>query len=442
MTRLPLTIAIILLAMAAACSSQIPATKTTLTPVATPGNTPAVTAPSNSTGTPARHPASRSTATPEARETPAPTSPEQDHRATPERTASKHPAQPQDNHVLTITPASWLDRGVWITSRDGAVQSAGAPDPRSLEEYLAMDESDQARFSEAFARIIPPDLVVALRQSPQEWKEKLGLDLFSIGSTAATGTTSGPPYGPVILTGDFRDSEIIRNLLNSGYEPQTHKGKEFHAIRKDFGTNLREPVLGNSRTNRVFASAEIMATAPDTASMKDFLDVLTGEADPIRENNLVLAAVESLGDISTAAALTRNGVFNPEGQTPLKSEKPPGWGTLDTWKILAAGSGIQDGQPFLAISIAFEDPDAAGSNIEEMKTRVGSYRTIVPQRFPEDATLNENWPAHPFDEVCNSISIDSQRWTSGSTITIKCRTEAVRFWAQMLDMRDLGFLVH
>ena len=135
-------------------------------------------------------------------------------------------------------------------------------------------------------------------------------------STSATGTTSGPPYGPVILTGDFRDSEIIRNLLNSGYEPQTHKGKEFHAIRKDFGTDLRQPVLGNSRTNRVFASAEIIATAPDTASMKDFLDVLTGEDDPIRKNNLVLAAVESLGGTSTAAALTRHGVFNPEGQPP------------------------------------------------------------------------------------------------------------------------------
>ena len=441
MPRLLLPTAIIVLVMAAACSGQILATKTTPTPAPAPENSPEATALRISTGTPTSPPASRSTATRVARGTPAPTVHKQDHGATPGRIEPKHPAQLQENHVLAITPESWLDRGIWITSRDGALQSADAPDPRSLEEYLAMDEGDQARFSEAFARIISPNLVVALRQSPREWKEKLGLDLFSIGSTAATGTTSGPPYGPAILTGEFRDSEIIRNILGSGYEPQTYKDKEFHAIRKDFGTDLGESVLGNSQINRVFVSAELVAAAPDTASMKNFLDVLAGEADPLSENDLVLAAVESLGDISTAAALTRDGVFNPVGQAPLSNEKPPGWGTLGPWEILAAGSGLQDGHPFLALSIAFEDPDAAGSNIEEMKTRVGSYRTIVPQRFPGNSTLSELWPAHPFNEVCNSISIDSQRWTSGSTITVNCRTEAVLFWAQLLDMRDLGFLV-
>ena len=388
-------------------------------------------------------PTSQTTATnpPQTRNAPTPTPEEPEPAGNRSSNPPRNPVAPAENHALNLVPASWLERGVWITNRDKAIQSAGAPDPRTLEEYLHMSETDQAGFFEAFARMMSPDFVVAIRQSPKEWQEELGLDLFSLSSTASVGTTSGPPYGPVIMMGEISDSVVTHGLLDSGYESQTYKGKEFYAIRGDFGTQLSEPLLGNSRTNRIYVDRELVAASQETASLEEFLDVLVGEATPLTGNPLVLAAIESLGETFTAAVLTRAGVFNPVDQAPLAHAKPPAWGTLSPLKIFAAGGGIKDGQPFFALSMAFDDPAAADSNIDEVKGRVENYHTIVPKRFPEAPHLKEALPNQPFNEVCSDISINSLRWTSGSTITVTCQTETNLFWSLLLNLRDLGFLV-
>ena len=351
------------------------------------------------------------------------------------------PDASDEYHVLTLVPASWLDKGVWVSNRSKVIQSTGAPDPRTLEEYLDMDERAQTDFVEAYTKLVPPDFVMALRQSPDEWKKELGLNFFSISSTASTGTISSFPMSPVIMMGEFGHADITQKLLDSGREPRTYKGKEYYATRGDLRAELGESLLGSSRTNRIFVDKELFVASQETASMEEFLDVMAGEAQPLTENLLAMAAIESMGETFTAAVLTRTGVFNPVGQIPLTHAKPPDWGNLSSWNILAAGSGIKDGQPFFAFTIAFDDPAAADSNFDEFKARVENYETLIPQRFPDSPHLIEGWPNQPLDEACSDVFITAQRWTFGSTITVFCQTPTSRLWSQLLDLRDLGFLV-
>ena len=277
-----------------------------------------------------------------------------------------------------------------------------------------------------------------MRESPPAWKEKFGLDLFSLKSTASVGTISRFPLSPAVLIGEFSDSEITRKLLNLGYEQKTYKGKAYYAIRNDFGASLRDSALELSSANRVFVDKEVVAVSPETASIEEFLDVTVGETRPLRDKPLALAAFESLGETFVAALLTRTGVFNPVGQTPLTYEKPPDWGNLGPWNILAGGSGVRDGHPFFAFSIVFDDPNAADSNVDEVKARVEHYQTIVAQRFPENSVLIEKWPKRPLDEACSTISINALSWTYGSAITLHCQTQTSLLWIQLMDVRDLG----
>ena len=351
------------------------------------------------------------------------------------------PGTSDTNHILSFIPASWLERGVWISNEGKAIQSAGAPNPRTLEKSLEMDEKERASFFDAFAKAFSPSFVVTMLESPEEWKEQFGLDLVSLNSTASVGTTSRFPLKPAVLLGEFSDSEITGKLLNSGYEPRTYKGKEYYAIGKDFRVSLSDSPLGLNLTNRVFVGKEVVVASPETASVEEFLDVLVGEAKSLRDNPLALAAIESLGETFAAVILTRTGVFNPVGSIPLTYAKPPAWGALDQWNILAAGSGVEDGQPYFAFTIAFDDPTAADSNLDEVKARVENYQTLVPQRFPESTALIEGWPNRPLDEACNDISINALSWTYGSTITMLCQTHISLLWTQLVDLRDLGFLV-
>lgn len=375
------------------------------------------------------------------REAPTPTPEKEGSMGNSGRNTLNAPGTSYGNHVLSFIPASWLERGVWISNEGKAIQSAGAPNPRTLEKFLEMDEKERASFFDAFAKAFSPSFVVTMRQSPEEWKEQFGLDLFSLNSTASVGTTSRFPLKPAVLLGEFSDSEITRKLLNSGYQPKTYKGEEYYAIGKDFRANLAESPLALNLANRVFVGKEVVVASPETASVEEFLDVLVGEARPLRDNPLALAAIESLGETFAAVILTRTSAFNPDGSIPLTYEKPPDWGNLGPWNILAAGSGEEDGQSYFAFSIAFDDPTAADSNLDEFKARVGNYQTLVPQRFPESDALIAGWPNRPLDEACSDISVNALSWTFGSAITVHCQTQFSLLWTQLVDLRDLGFLV-
>ena len=345
------------------------------------------------------------------------------------------------SHILSFIPASWLDKGIWISHHGKAIQSTGAPNPSTLEEFLNMSEGEQTSFFEALARAFPTEFVVTMRQSPEEWVEEFGLDLFSIKSAAAVGTTSRLPLNPAVLLGEFNDSEITQKLLKSGYAQKTLEGNQYYANRKDFQATLSDSPLGLNRTNRVFVTKDLFVASPETASVEEFLGSLAGETKSSTHNTLALTALESLGPTLATVILTRTGVFNPLGSIPLTHVKPASWNTLEQWEILAAGNGLQDGQPYFALTIAFEDPKAADSNLDELRARLEGYKTIVPQRFPESAALIQGWPSQPLDERCNDISIDAVSSTHGSTITVLCETHIPLLWTQIVDLRDLGFLV-
>ena len=355
--------------------------------------------------------------------------------------ASKGQGASDVHQVLTLVPASWLDKGVWISNEGKAVQLAGAPNPRTLEEFFAMGEEEQASFFNAFNKAISPSFVVTIRESPREWKEGLGLDLFGISSTASVGATSRFPMSPVVLLGEISQSEMTRKLLNSGYELRTYKGEEYYAIGNDSQARPNDPPPVSIQTKRVFIGKEAVVASPEPASIEEFLDVLVGETKPLGDNPLALAATESLGETFATVILTRTGVFNPVGSIPLTYAKSSAWGSLDQWSILAAGSGLKDGQSYVAFSIAFDDPAAAESNFDEVRIRVENYETLIPQRFPDNPALAQGWPNRPFDEACSDVFINALSWTFGSAITVLCETRINSLWTQMVDLRDLGFLV-
>ena len=345
------------------------------------------------------------------------------------------------NHVLSFIPASWLDKGIWISHEGKAIQSAGAPDPKTLEEFLNLSDKEQTSFFDAFAKAFPTEFVVTMRQSLREWKEEFGLDLFSLESTASVGTTSRFPLMPAVLLGEISESEITGKLLNSGYESRIYKGKEYYEIRKNLRASLSDSPIGLNRTNRVFTDKEVVIASPEATSVEEFLDVFVGDAKSLSYNRLALTAIESLGETFATVILARNGVFNPVGSVPLTYAKPSDWGTLDHWNLLAAGSGQENGHPFFALTIAFDDPTAADSNLDEVKVRLANYQTLVPQRFPESTALIQGWPDLPLEETCHDTSINATSSTHGSTITIVCKTNIPLFWTQMVDLRDLGFLI-
>ena len=121
---------------------------------------------------------------------------------------------------------------------------------------------------------------------------------------------------------------------------------------------------------------DLFVASPETASVEEFLGSLAGETKSSTHNTLALTALESLGPTLATVILTRTGVFNPPGSIPLKHVKPASWNTLEQWEILAAGNGLQEGQPYFALTIAFEGPKGRG--FESRRTQSAGWKTIRP----------------------------------------------------------------
>ena len=164
------------------------------------------------------------------------------------------------NHVISFIPASWLGKAVWISNQSKAIETADAPTPEALEEFLKMDEKEQASYFDALAKSYPPEFVISMRQSPQKWKEEVGLDLFNIKSAVGFGPVGRFPQGTTILVGEFSETAISQRLLDSGYEPRTYEGKEYYVIREDFQT--KPGASGQSRLNCGAPSASNRLSSP------------------------------------------------------------------------------------------------------------------------------------------------------------------------------------
>ena len=193
--------------------------------------------------------------------------------------------------------------------------------------------------------------------------------------------------------------------------------------------------------NRIFVDGEMVVASPETASIEEILAALVGKSEPLRHNPLVLVALESLGESFAAVLMTSTAVFSPVGQDPLTYDKPPGWGSLGPWSVFAAGGGSENGQPYVTFTMAFDDPDAAERNLDEIRDRVKSYKTLVPERLSDSPALAAGWPEYPLDEACSSLSVEAARWPFGSAISVQCQTQFNLIWTQMVNLRDLGFLL-
>ena len=287
-----------------------------------------------------------------------------------------------------------------------------------------------------------PGFVISMRGASDEWIEVFGLDAFSIDSTIAVGHTSTSPLVPVILLGDLNSTKISDSLLTLGYELSVTGGTEYYGIRGDFKARLDSPEgrLALSLMNRAVVTDDLIVASPETRSIEEFLNLMDGSEEAVGDNMLALSTLEALGETYAATLMTRSAIFNPNEDKPVTFDKLVEWADLDEWEIFAAGGGMEDGQPFFAMALGFNDPDAAGRNAGELKARVSSYRTLLGDRYPESHALLEAWPSEPFREGCDSISVDSHRWSFGSAINLRCKSDTKFPWSLLIDLRDVGFL--
>lgn len=78
---------------------------------------------------------------------------------------------------------------------------------------------------------------------------------------------------------------------------------------------------------------------------------------------------------------------------------------------------------------------------ESVQTKISAPQDMAatPSQIREAPV--EGWPNRPLDEACGDISINALSWAYGSAITVHCQTQAGLPWSQMVNLRDLGFLV-
>jgi hypothetical protein len=343
--------------------------------------------------------------------------------------------------VLSRLPTSYRDEGVWLADYGGAVELAGAPNPNSVEELLALSETESEEHLAATQGLIfPSNMLQRARQYFEEWHDAFGFDFLAASRMVSTGFDHGSPFGTTYLELKFDTEGIRQHLLDLGYQECAAAGGLYYAIRHDREQDIDDPVgrIASSTMNRVVLGDSWMATDPDTDDVVSFLDVAAGASTLMDEPPFASLAAE-LGDPLSGALLTRElallemerPIIDPD--PPVRLPKPKHWGPLHQWEYLGTGFGITEGRPWLKFVLFYQDSDAAALDMEELSLRWEEYQLYQwhPQREPV-----------PLTEVCLSTEFASQRVQDGSILSIHCvLLERSSAWWVILETRDLGFLL-
>ena len=122
--------------------------------------------------------------------------------------------------------------------------------------------------------------------------------------------------------------------------------------------------------------------------------------------------------------------------------KPADWGTLNEWELFAAGYGVSGTDQLLTISLYYPDPVHAAEDAGELERRIPSYTTIVPELLPgASPQLAAGWSGKPYAQMCGPLTSSTISTDFGSILTVRCPIKnGISLW-QLIDMRDLGFLL-
>ena len=356
--------------------------------------------------------------------------------------------------ILAKLPQSFKEEGVWFADYFQARELAGAPQPVSLAEFLALSEEEREAYQAAKRGLVPgPGLLAAFRGEVREWDKSLGFSDFSVAVAVNTGETGFgvPPTEAAYMVLEYDQARLRQGLLDMGYVEGSANGVTYYdAPRLTLELTRSNPLAFNAYNTMKRAVLGDGSLAVGGVQVIDLLPDIQraaqGEIPNLGDDAAFRSLALSLGGPLSAVLLTRSTVLEPEVAKPPQYEKPDEWGDLHQWEALGMGYGISEGVPWMAISLFYPDRDAALADAGELTLRMSDYDSAIPLMYPdlrEEALAGS--PDRPFDSICGTIDATARRDESGSTLTMRCdmKEEFGRniWWFGFLDMRDLGFLL-
>ena len=98
--------------------------------------------------------------------------------------------------ILAKLPQSFKEEGVWFADYFQARELAGAPQPVSLTEFLALSEEEREAYQAAKrGLVLGPGLLLSIGGEIREWDQSLGFTNFSVAVAVNTGEMS-PWFAP------------------------------------------------------------------------------------------------------------------------------------------------------------------------------------------------------------------------------------------------------
>ena len=197
-----------------------------------------------------------------------------------------------------------------------------------------------------------------------------------------------------------------------------------------------------NKMNRVIVGDGTIVAAPATELVDGFLATWSGNSPALSYDAALVALLGSIGDFLSAGVLDRQTVLEPNGADPLEYTKPADWGTLHDWDLFAAGYNASDEGRSLTLGLFYTDADDASADADELVERMNNYPTNVAERYPEATWLVDAWPERPMDRMFMEITSMVESQPEGAVVVVECplADDSLR-WHQLIDQRDLGFLL-
>ena len=263
---------------------------------------------------------------------------------------------PRNSRLLKMMeelPLSFKEEGVWFTDFARARELAGAPQPGTLTEFLALSEDEREAYQTASQGLAPgPGLLGAIRGDVSEWEQNFGFTRINVAVAVSTGELrpEAAPLEAAYLIGEFDQAKLRQRLLDIGYLETSPDGVTYYdAPRLDLNTTRSNPLAAIAFTamKRVvigegtlaFSGVQLINLLPS------FPRVSLGEVPSLNDDTAFYELAASMRNPLSAALLTRSMVLEPDAARPPRYEKPEGWGDLHQWEALGIGYGISGGIP-------------------------------------------------------------------------------------------------
>jgi len=348
-------------------------------------------------------------------------------------------------------PMSWAEEGVWFNDWKRALEMAGASQPRSPDEFVALSQEQKDIYGTALSLnvfALGPDVRETARNYVLEWESAFGFNHYQMDLAISLGIKSSHYARPAYIEGQFDAPTVHDRLLDLGYEERRVEGRMCYAMPDDRSIDPRkDPIfLVMINTKYLYIDDATLIASPWVDQMESILGVWSGDNPSLAEDPAFSSLREVLWDSLSAAILSRTTAFDTsyisEGQRP-QFKKQETWGTLHEWEAAGFGSGrVVDGTPWFAISLFYPDPGAASADVSELVHRLETYKATV---WPE--LLTRGYPEHSW-RPCGPTRVSTSKDERGSTLTVRFLGECFppgerwfSWWWESIDLRDLGFLV-